>query len=166
MVVLGIDPGFALTGWAILDFADRSSFTLQDYGVIVTEKEESFPKRLNIVYEDMLEIIDTYKPDIAGLETLIFHKNVKTAITVGEARGVIMLSLEQRGLKILEFNPLQIKNSIAGFGRANKKQVQENVQRLCGLAELPKPDDAADAIAVAICCYDSLKMELINNLNS
>jgi len=166
MVVMGIDPGFAITGWAFMDFQDRHTFELLEFGVITTPKELEFEKRLKELFLDLKELISTYKPTVAGVETLLFHKNVKTAITVGEARGVIMLALEMANVSIKEFTPLQIKNSIAGFGRATKKQVQENVTRLCQLDSIPQPDDAADAIATAICCYDSLSFDMLVNLNS
>ena len=165
MVVMGIDPGFAITGWAFLNFNDRHNFAVLDFGVITTKKEAPFEKRLKELYEDLSELVIKYNPLVAGVETLLFHKNVKTAINVGEARGVIMLALEMNDVSIREFTPLQIKNSIAGFGRATKKQVQQNVAMLCSFEEVPTPDDAADAIATAICCYDSMSFDMLTNLS-
>lgn len=149
MRILGVDPGLAITGWAIVDFENGNPIPV-DYGAILTEKGLSVSQRLVETYEDLNALIEKYKPEYAGVETLLFTNNAKTAIAVGESRGVVLLTLEQHNIPIEEFNPLQVKNSITGYGQAKKKQVQENVRMLCGLDEIPKPDDAADAIAIAI----------------
>lgn len=149
MRVLGIDPGLATTGWAIVDFEDGDPIPV-DYGAILTPKGLTVGERLVEIYSDLNELISKFKPEYAGVETLLFTNNAKTAIAVGEARGVVLLSLQQHNIPIEEFNPLQVKNSITGYGQAKKRQVQENVRILCGLDEIPKPDDAADAIAIAI----------------
>lgn len=157
MRILGIDPGLATTGWAILDFDTDSNPTIVDYGCILTEKGLTVSQRLSEIYDDLNELIKVHNPDYAGIETLLFCNNAKTAIAVGEARGVVLLSLEKHAIPIREFTPLQVKNSITGYGKADKKQVQENVRIICGLKEIPKPDDAADAIAIAIATEVTIK---------
>lgn len=157
MKILGIDPGLATTGWAVLDFDTDSNPTIVDYGCILTEKGLTVSQRLSEIYDDLNELIKVHNPDYAGIETLLFCNNAKTAIAVGEARGVILLSLEKHAIPIREFTPLQVKNSITGYGKADKKQVQENVRIICGLKEIPKPDDAADAIAIAIATEVTIK---------
>lgn len=150
MRILGIDPGLATTGWAVVDFDDDGNPNVIDYGCISTKKGLSVSTRLLEIYEDMVELVAKYKPDLAGVETLIFCNNAKTAMSVGEARGVVRLVLEKENIPIKEFTPLQIKDAVTGYGKADKRQVQENVKMLCNLDDIPKPDDAADAIAVAI----------------
>jgi crossover junction endodeoxyribonuclease RuvC len=157
MRILGIDPGLATTGWAIVDFEKKNLPLVIDFGVISTEKAVPHQERLEEIHKDIRQLIRKFKPDQGALELLIFNTNVKTAMNVGEARGVVILAMQQAKLPISQFTPPQVKSSITGNGRADKKQVQENVKRLCGLDEIPKPDDAADAIAIAICCHDSLK---------
>ena len=161
MRVLGIDPGVAITGWSVVDFDGRSVSVLVDYGVIETSKDLEANKRLFEIYSDLSQILEEFNPEIAGVESLLFCNNAKTVMSVGEARGVVLLVLEKYTIEAYNFTPLQVKSSISGYGKAEKKQVQENVKRICGLEEIPKPDDAADAIAVAICCNDSL----VSNLN-
>ena len=150
MRILGIDPGLATTGWAVVDFNDNGDPTPVDYGALITKKGLTVSERIAEIYTDLHELIKKYKPEYAGVETLLFCNNAKTAISVGEARGVALLVLEQNRIPLKEFTPLQVKSSIAGYGKATKRQVQENVKMICGLKEIPKPDDAADAIAIAI----------------
>lgn len=150
MRILGIDPGLAITGWAIVDFDKDGNPSPVDYGAITTLKGLSVSERLVEIYNDIHELIEKYKPEYAGVETLIFCNNAKTAISVGEARGVVLLALQEENVPIKEFTPLQVKSSITGYGKATKKQIQDNVRMLCKLEEIPKPDDAADAIAIAI----------------
>jgi crossover junction endodeoxyribonuclease RuvC len=150
MIILGIDPGVATTGWAVVDFDKDGNPKPVDYGVISTSKKLSLSERLCEIYKDISELVKKYKPDYGGIETLLFSRNVKTAIAVGEARGVVLLVFEQNNVPIKDVNPMQVKNCISGYGRADKKQVQENVKMICNLEEIPKPDDAADAIAIAI----------------
>ena len=150
MRILGIDPGLATTGWAVVDFDNDSNPNVIDYGCISTKKDLTVSTRLLEIYNDMEELIGKFKPELAGIETLIFCNNAKTAMNVGEARGVVRLVLEKNSIPIKEFTPLQIKDAVTGYGKADKKQVQENVKMLCNLDNIPKPDDAADAIAVAI----------------
>jgi crossover junction endodeoxyribonuclease RuvC len=121
-----------------------------DYGAIITDKGLDVSTRLQEIYEDMQEILNQFEPEVCGVETLLFYNNAKTAISVGEARGVVLLALEEFGLPIHDFTPLQVKDAVTGYGKADKKQVQENVKRFCKLESIPKPDDAADALAVAI----------------
>jgi len=164
MRILVIDPGVATTGWAIVDF--DKEIKVVDFGVITTSKENTQQIRLSEIYKDLSEIINKFKPTLAGIELLIFNNNAKTAMNVGEARGVVLLLLSQMSIETFQFTPPQIKRSIAGSGRADKRQVQENVKRMCNLSTLPKPDDAADAIAIAICCNDCYKISrMSNNIN-
>ena len=156
MRFFGIDPGYALVGWAVIDFDDVRNARLVDYGVITTDKHLTIPERLNEIAVDISSLLDKFQPQYAGVETLLFQKNVKTAMSVSQARGVMLYMLQNLGIGIVEVSPLQVKSSIAGYGRATKAQVQENVRMICGLETVPKPDDAADAVAVAICAYDMI----------
>lgn len=150
MRIIGIDPGLAITGWSVVEFDNNSVPHVIDYGCITTKKGLSVSQRLKEIFEDITQLLRKYKPQYAGMETLLFCNNQKTAIAVGEARGVVLLALEQFSLLVKEMSPLQVKSTVTGYGKAKKKQVQEAVQMLCNMEELPKPDDAADAIAVAI----------------
>ena len=147
--ILGIDPGFALVGFGVVD-EDLGRYTTVDYGVISTPKEERFAIRLDTIYKGVLSLIDTYKPDAIAIEELFFFKNQKTVIPVAEARGVIVLAGIERKIEMYEYTPLQIKQALTGNGRAEKKQIQFMVTNILGLAKIPKPDDAADAVAVAL----------------
>jgi crossover junction endodeoxyribonuclease RuvC len=148
--IIGIDPGLATTGWAVVEFDENSNPNILDYGCITTPKGLTVQSRLKEIYSDMNELLEKYKPEYAGVETLLFTNNQKTAMSVGQARGVVLLALENAGVSIEEMTPLQVKNSVTGYGQAQKKQVQEAVKMLCGMDEIPKPDDAADAIAIAL----------------
>lgn len=150
MRVLGIDPGLATVGWAIVDFDNDLNPTPVDYGCIVTDKKLDVSTRLKEIYDDLSQIVKEFEPEMCGVETLLFYNNAKTAISVGEARGVVLLVLEEFDLPIHDFTPLQVKDAVTGYGKADKKQVQENVKRFCKLENIPKPDDASDALAVAI----------------
>lgn len=158
MRILGIDPGLATTGWAVVDFKDGKPFAL-DYGAIVTEKGLQVGERLLEISTDLKEIIKKFKPAYCGLETLLFYNNAKTAIVVGEARGVILLVLQESNIPVYEFTPLQVKSSISGYGKATKLQVGENVKALFNLDELPTPDDASDALAISMACFDKMNIE-------
>ena len=153
MRILGIDPGLATTGWAVVDFDKVGKPNPVDYGAITTPKEMETSRRLVEIYEDMKELVKKFKPESAGIETLIFCNNITSAMFVAEARGIVRLVLEQNDIPIKEFTPLQVKDAVTGYGKAGKKQVQESVKVLCNLDSIPKPDDAADAIAVAIASY-------------
>jgi crossover junction endodeoxyribonuclease RuvC len=148
--VLGIDPGYAIVGFGFIDKQGHKLVPVQ-YGSIQTESTTDSAVRLQEIYEALVHLIDKYKPDAMAIEKLFFNKNVTTALTVGQARGVLMLAAVQKGIPIAEYTPLQVKQAIVGYGKAEKKQVQEMVRMFLKLAEVPKPDDVADALAIAIC---------------
>lgn len=148
--ILGIDPGIAIVGFGFID-KEGSKLTPVQYGCIQTESHTPTEQRLLQVYEATLQLIDKYKPDAIALEKLFFNRNVTTAFTVGQARGVQVLAAVQRGLAVAEYTPLQVKQAVVGYGKAEKKQVQEMVKMFLRLRAVPKPDDVADALAVAIC---------------
>lgn len=151
--VLGIDPGIAIVGYSILDF-ENNKFKLIEYGCVTTSSTSPLTERLKFIYMEMENIIREFKPQDMAIEELFFNKNVKTAITVAQARGVEILSGINNGLSVYEYTPLQVKQGIVGYGRADKFQVQQSVKNLLRLDHIPKPDDAADAIAIAIChCF-------------
>ena len=150
MRVIGIDPGTATTGYGILENRNRR-LELLEYGCILTQKNKPTALRLLEIYQDLTKLIKKYRPQIIAVESVFFYNNVKTAIAVAQARGVVLLCGEQQKLKLQEFTPLQIKNSLTGYGKAETKQEQYMVMKLLGLERVPKPDDAADALAVAIC---------------
>jgi len=154
MKILGIDPGLALTGWAILEKEDRQK--LIKYGCIATSKDKPANQRLLQIYQELQTIIKKYQPQVMAVEKLFFNTNAKTAFAIGEARGVIKICGILHNIPIKEFTPLQIKNSVVGYGRADKKQVQAMVKTILQLDHIPKPDDAADAVAAAItyCSYN------------
>lgn len=156
MRILGIDPGLAIVGYSVLDVVGNR-MQLLEYGCITTDSSEDFPKRLDLIYEELNNIINQYQPEELAIEELFFYRNVTNAIKVGQARGVCVLAGTQNKLDVYEYTPMQIKLSVTGYGHADKEQVQETVQMLLKLSEIPKPDDAADAIAVAICHGLSLK---------
>lgn len=150
MRILGIDPGYALLGYGVIE-ASNAKLAVVDYGVIETKSGESFPKRLEKLYDGMRALLDTYAPDAAAFEELFFYKNVNTALPVGAGRGVAILAASQRGLPLYEYTPMQIKLAVTGDGHADKRAVQSMVRMLLSLSSVPKPDDAADALAAAIC---------------
>lgn len=147
--VLGIDPGYATIGFGILDF-DKNKILVVDYGVIETPKNEGFPQRLVMIEDGIHALIDKYSPDEVSIEELFFAKNVTTGINVAHARGVILATVVKRIGNIFEYTPLQIKQALTGYGRADKHQIQSMVKTLLGLKSIPRPDDAADALAVAL----------------
>ncbi len=149
MRIIGVDPGYAIVGFGILDY-DKNRFKIVDFGAITTDAKTPFDLRLKTIYDDMCEILDAYMPDEMGIEKLFFNTNQKTGIDVAQARGVTLLAAVQRGIGISEYTPLQVKQSVVGYGRAEKKQVQELTRSILGLAQVPKPDDTADALAIAI----------------
>lgn len=150
MRILGIDPGYAILGWGVLDMKGNH-FSVVDYGAVTTEAGMEMPLRLQKLYQELSAIIDEYHPEVASIEELFFNNNAKTAIMVGQARGVAVLACVNGGLEINEYTPLQIKQALVGYGRADKKQVQAMVKAILNLKEVPKPDDTADAVAAAIC---------------
>jgi crossover junction endodeoxyribonuclease RuvC len=161
MAVIGIDPGTALTGFGVIRESADGRLELVDYGVIETSAKETDAKRLQIIYSRLTETLSFYNINSCAVERLFFQKNAKTAISVGQARGVILLALEQAHLEIHEYNPVEIKQAVTGYGQASKKQIQEMIKVLLRLDHIPKPDDAADALAVAICHIHSRKLHML-----
>ena len=150
MIILGIDPGYAIVGWGVIEYSG-SRFRTLGYGSIQTKAGEPLIDRLEKIYLGMNELIDRYKPDEMAVEELFFNTNTTTAIVVAEARGIILLSAKLKGVKIAEYTPLQVKQAVVGYGRAEKKQVITMVTQLLNLPAPPKPDDTADALAIAVC---------------
>lgn len=159
MRILGIDPGIALVGFGIVDVRPKGGLVAGTYGHLSTESGMPVPDRLKILYDDTCTIIREYRPDVVAVEELFFNKNAKTAITASQARGVLILAAVNCGVEVAEYTPLQVKQAVAGYGRASKQQVQAMVTRLLRLKEIPRPDDTADALAVAICHANSMEME-------
>lgn len=159
MIILGIDPGTATTGFGVIDYQkkNKKQIVCLDYGIIQTSPKQSVGERLIQINSDLNEIIKKYKPEMAAVESLFFFKNLKTAMPVSQARGVIIYTLSKKNVPFIELTPLQAKISVTGYGKATKNQVQKMVQNLLSLEKLPKPDDAADALAIAICCADKCK---------
>ena len=150
MRILGIDPGYAIVGYGVVDYS-KNRFGVVGYGAITTKAHTPLEDRLLDIYNDMLTIIDKYQPDEISIEKLYFNTNTTTAIAVAEARGVIILAAKQKGVKINEYTPLQVKQAVTGYGKAEKHQVMEMVKSLLNLQKIPKPDDTADALSIAIC---------------
>ncbi|MBQ3379637.1 MAG: crossover junction endodeoxyribonuclease RuvC [Clostridia bacterium] len=150
MIILGIDPGIATVGYGIIEYKGNS-FTTLDYGSILTEAHSEFQARLMSINAQLIRLINMFKPDAAAVEELFFNKNIKTAITVAQARGAIILTCAQSGIPTFEYTPLQVKQAVVGYGRADKNQVQQMTKILLNLKAVPKPDDTADALAIAIC---------------
>lgn len=155
MVILGIDPGLATTGYGLLK-KEGGNIAFIDYGVISTPAKMEFSFRLKLISEDLKKLIKKYNPAAVSVEKLFFCKNVKTALDVGQARGVILLEAINHALPIYEFTPLQVKQAVSGYGAADKMQIQKMVQAILKLKELPRPDDAADALAIAITLANSI----------
>ena len=150
MLILGIDPGYAIIGWGLIRF-ERGKYIPVDFGAITTNAGVPFNRRLEQIYDQLNELLDTHYPDAVAVEKLYFQTNAKTAIDVAQARGVTMLALQKHGMPVFEYTPLQVKSAITGFGQAQKPQVMEMTKRLLRLKAVPKPDDTADALAIAIC---------------
>ena len=150
MRILGIDPGTAITGFGLIE-VKGNRFIYLDHGCILTDSNVPMEKRIQKIYENILELVDRYNPSDLAIEELFFNKNVQTALTVGQARGVVLLVGALKGLEIRGYTPLQVKQAVVGYGRAHKNQVQHMVKTFLNLQQLPKPDDAADALAIAIC---------------
>lgn len=150
MRIIGIDPGFAITGYGVVDYIGNK-FKLIDVGVITTEANRELSERLLILNNELDSLIKSFKPNSMAVEELFFNTNVKTAIKVGHGRGVALLSAAKAGISVYEYTPLQVKQAVVGYGRAKKEQIQQMVKILLNLEKIPKPDDAADALAVAIC---------------
>ena len=150
MLILGIDPGLATLGYGLVKETGGSLNTL-DYGTIETRAGIDMPKRLVRIYEGVCQLVEEFSPDAVAIEELFFNKNVKTAIIVGQARGVAIVAAAKYNIDVYEYTPLQVKQAVAGYGRAEKEQVQSMVKMLLGLREIPRPDDAADALAISVC---------------
>ena len=150
MRILGIDPGIATIGFGVLE-SEKNSHKLINCGVITTPAHTSLSSRLEQIYDDMLNLLDLFKPDAVSIEELFFNTNITTGISVAHGRGVILLACRKYGVKVYEYTPLQVKQAVVGYGRAEKHQVMDMVKRICQLPAAPKPDDAADAVALAIC---------------
>ena len=159
MRVIGIDPGTAIVGYGIIDY-NKNKYSIVDYGVILTSKDLSNEERLEIVYNELDKILKKYKPEFMAIEDLFYFKNNKTVISVAQARGVILLAGKQNNIPMSSYTPLQVKIGITGYGKAEKKQVQLMVQKFLGLSEIPKPDDAADALAICITHINSLSSNI------
>ena len=159
MIILGIDPGTATTGYGVIDYKKKGKkqIVCLDYGIIQTSPKHTDGERLIQLNVDLNEIIKKYKPEMAAVERLFFFKNLKTVMPVSQARGIIIYTLSKKNVPFIEVTPQQAKTSVTGYGKATKNQVQKMVQNLLSLEELPKPDDAADALAIAICCADKCK---------
>lgn len=152
-IILGIDPGIADTGYGLIK-AEGGRIACLGYGSIKTKPQADLITRLESLHQELDKIIKKYRPDIAAIEQLFFNKNVRTALIVGQARGVVLLTLKQNKLPIVEYTPSQVKQAVAAYGQASKNQVQKMVRLLLNLKELPRPDDAADALAIAICALN------------
>lgn len=150
MIILGIDPGYALIGYGVIRY-DGGRFQTLNFGAVTTSPDLAFPARLEVIYRDINQLITEFKPDALSIEKLYFNTNTTTAIDVAQARGVILLAAQMNGVAIYEYTPLQVKSAVTGFGRAEKFQVMEMTRSLLGLSKVPKPDDTADALALAIC---------------
>lgn len=157
-IILGLDPGIADTGYGVIK-DDHGKLTCLAYGSIKTSAKDTLSNRLESLHIQLDEIIKKYKPEISAVEQLFFSKNVKTALIVGQARGVILLALKQNDISFFEFTPGQVKQAVSGYGSAKKDQVQKMVKTLLGLKEIPKPDDAADALAIAMCALNCKKID-------
>ena len=150
MRILGIDPGYGITGFGLVE-AERGQFQLLRCGAITTPANTEFAWRLEVIYNDMVELLRVTKPDVVAIEELFFGQNVTTGIGVAQSRGVILLAIRQAGLEVYSYKPMQVKQAVVGYGSATKHQVQDMTKRLLRLDAMPKPDDAADAIAIALC---------------
>ena len=164
MIIIGIDPGYAIVGVGVVEYKGNK-FRPIEYTAITTPAGMNTIDRLKKIYDEMAMLIDKHKPDAMAIEELFFNSNQKTAINVAQARGVILIAAANKGVPVREYTPLQVKQSVTGYGRADKKQIQEMVKLILHLNVIPKPDDAADALALAICHAHSNKMNNLLGLN-
>ena len=158
MLVIGVDPGTATTGYGLVQENEDGSLSVVDYGAILTSPDLEMPQRLLELHQRLSEIVLLHRPNSSAVEKLFFQRNVSTAISVGQGRGVVLLAMAQSGLEVYEYTPLEVKQAVVGYGKADKHQVQHMVRAMLNLREIPKPDDAADALAVAICHLHSIKI--------
>ena len=166
MLVIGIDPGTAITGFGLVRDAEDGSLEMVDYGAVVTPPDMPMPQRLALLYDSLKEVLLLHRPDSGAVEKLFFQRNVRTAISVGQARGVAMLALAQTEIPVGEYTPLEVKQAVAGYGGADKSQIQQMVRTLLSLDDIPRPDDAADALAVAICHLHSAQARAFYESNT
>jgi len=159
MLALGIDPGTAITGYGLVRWLPSGEYELVDFGTVQTEAGQPMPDRLSDLFHKLSQVIKLHQPETSAVEQLFFQTNVKTAISVGQARGVAILALAEAHVPVGEYTPLQIKQAVTGYGKADKRQVQEMVRILLNMDDIPKPDDAADALAVAICHLQSSQLQ-------
>lgn len=150
MIIIGIDPGYAIVGYGVLRY-EGNHFTVLDYGAIETQAGTEFSRRLEIIYDELMVLLEKWKPQAMAVEQLFFTTNAKTAIGVGQARGVVLLSACKCGVEVFEYTPLQVKQAVVGYGKAEKRQVMELTRQILCLKCVPKPDDTADALAIAVC---------------
>lgn len=160
MVILGIDPGYATVGYGVIEYNGKGFRTL-DYGAVTSPPDVPFQRRLEMIFDGVCELIDHFKPEAVSVEELFFNTNLKTGIAVAHARGVILLAIQKRGVPFFEYTPLQVKQSVVGYGRAEKMQVMLMTKSLLGLEKIPRPDDAADALALAICHAHASRSHLL-----
>lgn len=165
MIIIGVDPGYAIVGIGVIEYSGNK-FRPLEYGAITTPAKMPTVERLKKIYDEMTLLIDKYSPDAVAIEELFFNSNQKTAINVAQARGVILVAVTNKNVPIFEYTPLQVKQSVTGYGRADKNQIQQMVKMLLNLNVIPKPDDAADGLALAICHAHSNKMNNMFDLNS
>ena len=163
MRVIGIDPGTAITGWGVVEGGDGDDLQMVAAGVVRTAAGTPLPQRLQIIYNDLTALIKEWQPETSAIEELFFSKNAKTALTVGHGRGVAMLALANANLSITEYKPLEVKQAVTGHGGADKQQIQQMVKLLLSLEDIPRPDDAADALAIAICHVHSARLRLLES---
>ena len=164
MRILGIDPGYGITGFGLIE-ANRGQFQLLRCGAITTPPNTDFSWRLEVIYNDMVQLLKLAKPDVVAIEELFFGQNVTTGIGVAQSRGVILLAIRQAGLPIFEYKPMQVKQAIVGYGKAEKQQIQQMVKLLLHMDHIAKPDDAADALAIALCHANTTGSLLMNLQN-
>ena len=157
MIILGIDPGFAIVGVGVIEYIGNK-FKVIDYFAVTTKAHTPIEERIKIIYDEIEDVIKKYKPDFMAVEELFFNNNAKTAIAVGQARGVILLAAVNANVPIYEYTPLQVKQAVVGYGRADKVQVQQMIKAILGPKSVPKPDDVADALAIAVCHAHSYRM--------
>lgn len=162
MLTIGIDPGTATTGYGLVQELDDGGLHMVHYGVILTPARQAMPQRLARLYDELEEILKLHRPQSGAVEKLFFQRNVRTAISVGQARGVVLLALARAGVPVAEYTPLEVKQAVTGYGGADKRQVQHMVKALLQLDDVPRPDDAADALAVAICHLHSARLRAIS----
>jgi crossover junction endodeoxyribonuclease RuvC len=162
MRILGVDPGIAICGTGVVEKVGNSYRAIY-YDSILTKAHTPLEDRLEIIYNETVRIIEEYRPEAMAVEELFFNNNAKTAFAVGQARGVVLLAAKQKGVSFYEYTPLEVKQALTGYGRADKKQIQQMVKSFLGLSEVPKPDDTADALAIAICHGNSVRFNSIKN---